>query len=203
MANKVNEYPKWVEKYRKKGVTIRKTKYGYGLYKCTSRYVKGKKYPETVQEFLGMVYEDKGFVAKSRRVSSDEEYLEYGLSSFIMNNFKRDLLKASYDHNEKLVKLSVIMYIFGSIDERILSRSFLTYDDEELIAYSHHVSLKRIHTITVKIEKLLTEKIPDEQDRQIMIGLLRLCVIAKSSSMLPCIDEELESLKERYGLQLW
>ena len=32
-------YPDWVEKFRSPGHTIKKTKQGYGLYSCTSKYV--------------------------------------------------------------------------------------------------------------------------------------------------------------------
>ena len=34
-------YPDWVEKFRSPGHTIKKTKQGYGLYSCTSKYVPG------------------------------------------------------------------------------------------------------------------------------------------------------------------
>ena len=36
-------YPDWVEKFRSPGHTIKKTKQGYDLYSCTSKYVPGGK----------------------------------------------------------------------------------------------------------------------------------------------------------------
>ncbi|MDD5801390.1 MAG: hypothetical protein PUD31_03070 [Solobacterium sp.] len=64
MSKVINKYPDWVEKYRGKGKTIRKTAYGYGLYKCTSVYDKEKGYPRSIQEFLGIIDEEKGFIPK-------------------------------------------------------------------------------------------------------------------------------------------
>ena len=36
-------YPDWVEKFRSPAHTIKKTKQGYSLYSCTSKYVPGGK----------------------------------------------------------------------------------------------------------------------------------------------------------------
>ena len=56
-------YPDWVEKFRSPGHTIKKTKQGYGLYSCTSKYVPGGK-PKSVQTYLGKITPD-GFIPKS------------------------------------------------------------------------------------------------------------------------------------------
>ncbi len=50
--------PKWVEKYRKPGTTIRKIGNGYYPYSSTSKTVEGKKYPVSVQNYLGRITED-------------------------------------------------------------------------------------------------------------------------------------------------
>ena len=74
-------YPDWVEKFRSPGHTIKKTKQGYGLYSCTSKYVPGGK-PKSVQTYLGKITPD-GFIPKSV-VSKHPVYIEYGLSHFII-----------------------------------------------------------------------------------------------------------------------
>lgn len=84
-------YPDWVEKYRTKGRTIRKTKNGFALYECTSIYVKGLKYPKSVQKYLGRITENEGFIPK--QIPMSNSFLEYGLSHFIIVNFKRELLR--------------------------------------------------------------------------------------------------------------
>lgn len=204
MAKTVNTYPEWVEKYRKKGVTIRKTKYGYGLYRCTSVYVKGAKYPRSVQEFLGMVYEDKGFVPKSEKKEYRKpHYLEYGLSFFLMNNFHRELLRSSYDRNEDIVKLGIIEYIFHNHSEISLSNCYLSFNDERLREYSFKASDKRIHTIVLNIQRLLSEKIKDRKDLDDLINLLRLSVYDLNNDVFPQMSEELKTLAEKYGVKLW
>ncbi len=117
MSKVINTYPDWVEKYRGKGKTIRKTANGYGLYKCTSVYDKSKGYPRSKQEFLGMIDEEKGFIPKVKK-NGNPEYIEYGLSSFIMINFKRELVRSSYGTSkiafksrpeEELLKLLAVL----------------------------------------------------------------------------------------------
>ena len=204
MAKTVNTYPEWVEKYRKKGVTIRKTKYGYGLYRCTSCYAKDKKYPVTTQEFLGMVYEDKGFVPKSERKEYRKpHYLKYDLSFFLMNNFARDLLRSSCDHNENIVKLGIIEYIFRNHSLVSLSNCYLTCNDQGLAEYSFKVSDKRIHTIVLNIEKLLNLKVKDRKDLDDLLNLLRLSVYDQSNDIFPETDDDLKQLSEKYGVKLW
>ena len=90
--NKKLSYPAWVEKYRGKGRTIRKVGDGYGLYECTSQYVKGQRYPKSVQKYLGMISEEEGFIPK-HVTPLNPKYIEYGLSHFILVNFKRDLMR--------------------------------------------------------------------------------------------------------------
>ena len=86
-------YPDWVEKFRSPGHTIKKTKQGYGLYSCTSKYVPGGK-PKSIQTYLGKITPD-GFIPKSV-VSKHPVYVEFGLSHFIISSFKRDLIRSSF-----------------------------------------------------------------------------------------------------------
>ena len=204
MANKKNVYPDWVEKYRTKGITIRKTKYGYGLYKCTSVYEKGRKYPKSIQEFLGMVYEDKGFVPKSEKKEYKEPlYVEYGLSAFIMNNFRRTLDRASYDRNQDIIRLGIIKYIFGSFDRRLLDSSYLTCHDEKLKDYAAKANRNRIDRVSSNIDKAFKERIRDEDDLNVLINELRLCVYDLGNDIKPIINRQLKELLERYGLRSW
>ena len=49
------KYPDWVQKYRTKGTTVKKKGDSYYLYKRTSRRVKGKKYPQPVDTYIGVI----------------------------------------------------------------------------------------------------------------------------------------------------
>lgn len=50
--------PEWAEKYRRPGTTIKKIGNGYYLYTATSHIVAGKKYPVSVQNYLGRITEN-------------------------------------------------------------------------------------------------------------------------------------------------
>lgn len=198
-----NVYPDWVEKYRGKGRTIRKVRNGYGLYECTSVYVKGS-YPKSTQKFLGMIDEEKGFIPKLE-ISTSPNFIEFGLSHFIMSNFKRELQRASYDSNMLLVKLSIINFIFGSFDSPYIENSYVGYvDKEQLKNYASTASITRVKTITKRIEKLFISSIPDEKERLIVINLLKMTLIDttlstfKQPALKPIITDVLERNKLSY-----
>ena len=203
MSTRVNKYPKWVEKYREKGKTIRKTAYGYGLYKCTSVYDPSKKYPKSKQEFLGMIYEDKGFVPKTSKNNNAYMYMGYGLSYVIINNFKRDIRRASYDSNENIINLGILKYIYGTYNKTVISSDYLTYQNTELINYLNSSNSKRIDTIVKAIKTSFTNKIGDENDLNTLLSLLRLSVIDINNMIKPQIKEELLVLSRKYGIKLW
>ena len=51
-------YPDWVLTQKRPGTTIREVKGNYYLYTATSKYVKGKKYPVTIQKYVGKITKD-------------------------------------------------------------------------------------------------------------------------------------------------
>lgn len=65
--------PEWAEKYKKPGTTIKKIGNGYYLYTATSKTVKGKKHPVSIQSYLGRITED-GIISarKNIRISSTQ-----------------------------------------------------------------------------------------------------------------------------------
>ena len=122
---KKNVYPEWAEKFRAEGKTIRKVRNGYGLYECTSTYVPGQKYPKSVQKYLGMITEKDGFIPKKSVSDTASFSIEYGLSHFIISNFKRDLQRSVFNSDMAVVVLGTVFYIFGSIDPAFLSSSLM------------------------------------------------------------------------------
>lgn len=205
MSKVINTYPDWVEKYRGKGKTIRKTAYGYGLYKCTSVYDKKKGYPRSCQEFLGMIDEKKGFIPKVKK-NANPEYIEYGLSSFIMANFKRDLVRSSYgtsNSNLRLIKIGIINFIFGFYSKQLLKYSYLTYEDIETLDYVDVVNPIRVKKISNKIDELFKSKISSDIDRLNLINILKLSVIDKITLIKPVISDEVKDIVSKEGLKLW
>ena len=51
-------YPDWVLAQKRPGTTIREVKGKYYLYTATSKHVKGKKYPVTIQKYVGKITKD-------------------------------------------------------------------------------------------------------------------------------------------------
>lgn len=204
MSKVINKYPDWVEKYRGKGKTIRKTAYGYGLYKCTSVYDKEKGYPRSIQEFLGVIDEEKGFIPKVKR-NPNPKYIEYGLSTFIMLNFKRELKRSAYGSgkDERLIKVGVINFIFNSYSKQLIKHSYLTYLDDDVLNYIDSVNPKRVNTISKKIDELFKSKIIDETDRLNLINILKLSVIDPETLIKPVISEDIKDIVNKAGLKLW
>lgn len=79
MSGKV--YPDWVLAHKTRGTTVKKVGTNYYLYKHSSRRVPGKKYPQPVDTYIGVITPD-GVVKSGRRKLSltGIEVKEYGFS---------------------------------------------------------------------------------------------------------------------------
>lgn len=197
-----NTYPDWVEKYRGKGQTIRKVRDGYGLYKCTSVYVPGARYPKSKQEYLGMITE-KGFIPK-KSVSEHPSYIEFGLSHFIWSNFKRDLIRSTFNGSEYVARMGVVYYIFSAVNESLIPLTFISDGHaDEMIRLIPATSERRIKNIAKKINQLMDEKIKDKEDRAVLEALLRCCVMDSKnlSAQTPALPEAASEILERHGLK--
>ena len=202
MAKIKNTYPEWAEKFREKGKTIRKVKDGYALYKCTSEYVKGQKYPKAKQEYLGMITEKEGFIPK-RSDAPNPVYLEYGLSKVIRANFRREVMRHTCNFNDDIFWLGIIEFIFGSAERVCLERSSLTYGiADRLEELKGKIRPEKITRISELIASKLEEKIPDSDQRCIVRNLLMLCVIeARPGSLKPQIPEVVKDILKESGLR--
>lgn len=202
--NKKISYPAWVEKYRGKGRTIRKVGDGYGLYECTSQYVKGQRYPKSVQKYLGMISEEEGFIPK-HVTPLNPKYIEYGLSHFILVNFKRDLMRSTYHGNYDLVVLGIVQYLFGNLDPVCLEASAVSYATSQHLKdlIDQGIGTTRITGVANKINSLLKIRIPEEKERNLVIKLLYLCVKEKSAiEESVSYPEEIVEIIKRNGLKL-
>ena len=75
-------YPEWVQKYREKGTTVKKKGDSYYLYKRTSRRIPGKKYPQPVDTYVGIITPEGVVQTQRKRVElTDIEVREYGYSN--------------------------------------------------------------------------------------------------------------------------
>ena len=202
MANIKNTYPEWAEKFREKGKTIRKVKDGYALYRCTSEYVKGQKYPKAKQEYLGMITEKEGFIPK-RADAPNPVYLEYGLSKVIRANFRREVMRHTCNFTDEIFWLGIIGYIFGSTERVCLERSSLTYGvADRLEAIRDKIRPEKITKVSELIAEKLETKIPDMDERSLVRNLLMLCVVeAKPGAIKPQIPEKVRDILKKSGLR--
>jgi hypothetical protein len=74
-------YPDWVQKYRTRGTTVKKKGERYYLYKRTSRRVPGKKYPQPVDTYIGVITPEGVIQSDKKKVTlTDASVKEFGFS---------------------------------------------------------------------------------------------------------------------------
>lgn len=74
-------YPEWVLAQREKGTTVKKVGEHYYLYKHTSKRVPGKKYPQPVDTYIGVITPNGVIRSEKKKISlSGVEVREYGYS---------------------------------------------------------------------------------------------------------------------------
>lgn len=74
-------YPDWVQEYRTKGTTVKKRGETYYLYKRTSRRVPGKKYPQPVDTYIGVITPEGVVKSNKKKVTlTDATVKEFGFS---------------------------------------------------------------------------------------------------------------------------
>lgn len=94
MSEKV--YPDWVQAHKVRGTTIKKVGKNYYLYKHTSKRVPGKKYPQPVDTYIGVITPEGVMQSKKKKLSLIEvEVWEYGFSKALWllcpENWKKPL----------------------------------------------------------------------------------------------------------------
>lgn len=78
------KYPNWVQEQRIRGTTIKKKGNTYYLYKRTSKRVPGKKYPQPVDTYIGIITPEGVIKSEKRKISlSGIEVREYGFSKAV------------------------------------------------------------------------------------------------------------------------
>lgn len=77
-------YPDWVQAHRTRGTTVKKKGDTYYLYRRTSRRIPGKKYPQPVDTYIGVITPDGVVESGKKKVSlAGIEVKEYGFSRTI------------------------------------------------------------------------------------------------------------------------
>ena len=88
-------YPEWVQQQRIKGTTVKKVGNTYYLYKRTSKRVPGKKYPQPVDTYIGIITPD-GIIERKRQplATTSIKVKEYGFSKAVWDSCPDDWKKS-------------------------------------------------------------------------------------------------------------
>ena len=77
-------YPEWVQEQRTRGTTVKRKGDTYYLYKRTSRRVPGKKYPQPVDTYIGIITPEGVLKSEKKKISiGGIEVKEYGFSKAV------------------------------------------------------------------------------------------------------------------------
>jgi hypothetical protein len=122
-------YPEWVQEQRVKGTTVKKIGVTYYLYKRTSKRVPGKKYPQPVDTYIGIITPDGIVETKKKKLATTSiEVKEYGFTRAVLDTCPDDWKKAVGDDWEE--KLSCMILKWSP--ESYLSKEVKAKTEEEL-----------------------------------------------------------------------
>ena len=110
-------YPDWVEKEHVKGTSIKQIGENYYLYECTSKKVRGKSYPVSIQRYIGKITPEGLIKPEIISFIPLKDNLLQLRDEFDLS----DIEKADKDILEHvcLLKLSSIYYI-GKLDNKTM-----------------------------------------------------------------------------------
>lgn len=99
-------YPEWVQTYRTRGTTVKKKGDAYYLYKRTSRRVPGKRYPQPVDTYVGIITPEGVVASNKKKVELTEiEVWEFGFSKAIWDLCPEGWKKPLGDEWEDILKI--------------------------------------------------------------------------------------------------
>lgn len=108
MPRTEKKYPDWVQKQRRVGTTVKEKGGKYYLYKRTSRRLPGKKYPQPVDTYIGVITPE-GVIESARRIVSvtDIEVYEYGFSQSVFQKCPESWKQAIGKEWEEYLKIII------------------------------------------------------------------------------------------------
>ena len=125
----MSHYPDWVNAFKEKGTSVKKVGNEYYLYHSTSKRVPGKKYPQPVQAYIGIITREGVIKTHVRKISTDRvKVYEYGMSfvlqallpeAFLINSHDKETLRFAFLHIVKHV--SPKSYLLRNMDLPSLS----------------------------------------------------------------------------------
>lgn len=121
-------YPDWVEKEHVKGTSIKQIGDNYYLYECTSKKVKGKSYPVSIQRYIGKITKEGLIKPETISFIPEKDVLVQLRDEFDLS----DIAEADRELLEHvcLLKVSSIYYI-GKLDSKTVKAVNKYFNIEE------------------------------------------------------------------------
>ena len=115
MIKKKKIYPDWVEKEHVKGTSIKQIGDNYYLYECTSKKVKGKSYPVSIQRYIGKITKEGLIKPETISFIPEKDVLVQLRDEFDLS----DIAEADRELLEHVCLLKVIsIYYIGKLDSK-------------------------------------------------------------------------------------
>ena len=197
---KLEHLPDFAKPYKTRGYDVRLVYGRYQLFRITSRRVPDKKYPQTVQTYLGTIDPEKGFIPVGGKKGFSGTMIEFGLSDFIITRFGRRLAKSTFNGRNSDVYPAVVLYLYGHLEERFARLTWAGQRIDDLPAVLNR-SLKTIKALSRRIGEYMEELIPDRSDRDYLEARLReLRVSASDPAPGVKYPADIEEILEKYGV---
>lgn len=127
-------YPEWAQAQRSRGTTVKKKGDTYYLYKRTSRRVPGKKYPQPVDTYIGIITPEGVIRSEKKKLSlGGIEVKEYGFSQAVWQLCPEGWKKPLGDDWEKVLSLILL---------KCSSETYLSKEREIKPEHEGHYQLK-------------------------------------------------------------
>jgi len=154
----MSKYPDWVNAFKEKGTSVKKVGNEYYLYRTTSKRVPGKKYPQPIAEYIGIITREGVVKTKVKKISTDRvRVYEYGMSYAMQSLLPEEFLINSHDKE-------TLRYAFLHIVRQVSPKSYLLRGVELPELSELHINLnvqikryERLAKIEIKDLKPLSE----------------------------------------------
>ncbi len=183
-------YPDWVQEKRTQGTIVKKKGDTYYLYKRTSKRVPGKKYPQPVDTYIGIITPEGVIKSGKKKISlGGIEVKEYGFSRAVWQLCPEGWKKPLGDDWEDV--LSVILWKWSP--ETYLSKERRIKAEQDL----HY----QINTQAASLSRRIYKECGVELQKLQILKSIYLLYFEKERAISK-ISAEQEELLERMGLEL-
>ena len=183
-------YPDWVQEQRTRGTTVKKKGETYYLYKRTSRRVPGKKYPQPVDTYIGIITPEGIIKSGKKKISlGGIEVKEYGFSRAVWQLCPEGWKKPLGDDWEDV--LSIILGKWSPETYLFKERKWKTEQDFHYQFNAQAASLSR---------RIYKEYGVDLKELQILKSIYLLYF--EKEKVISKISREQEELLEKAGVEL-